>query len=211
MKKRLLVGLVVFSSVLNVLSVNAATVIKKEDAPLFSKKSIYSEIGVQDIVVDKGTEYSGLRKSDDALDKFTAVTATKNGNTYTNTWSNYKVTFVDQTFNANDIYDFNADGIKFDFGVKFADYSRIAIYYTRLSRDLNIVAANFAPGQPIDEVTIAGEPYKHVALDVEFPYGIERYNYYLRDVDGKLMVIETYHEDGREICREYLDEFEKAK
>jgi hypothetical protein len=80
-----------------------------------------------------------------------------------------------------------------------------------LSKDLNVVAANFAPGEPVDDVEIAGETYKHVALDVKYPYGIEKYNYYLRVIDGKLMVIETYHEDGYEICRDYIEEFQPAK
>ena len=190
------------------MSLYAATPIKKEDAPLFSKKSIYSDIGVQETVITKGTDDTGIRQSDDALNKFTAVTATKNGTTYTNTWSNYKITFDDQYYNANDIYDFNGDGIKYDFGIYFQDYSRIAVYYTRLSRDLSVVAANFAPGQPVDDVEIAGQIYKHVTLDVPYPYGIEIYNYYFRVIDGKLMVIETYHEEDYDKCRKYIDEFE---
>ena len=109
------------------------------------------------------------------------------------------------------MYDFNADGIKFDFGIYFNDYSRIAVYYTRLSRDLNVVAANFAPGQPVDDVEIAGEIYKHVSQDVQYPYGVEKYNYYLRVIDGKLMVIETYHEDKYQISRKYIDAFEPVK
>lgn len=193
------------------MSLYAATPIKKEDAPLFSKKSIYSDIGVQETVITKGTDDTGIRQSDDALNKFTAVTATKNGTTYTNTWSNYKITFDDQYYNANDIYDFNGDGIKYDFGIYFQDYSRIAVYYTRLSRDLSVVAANFAPGQPVDDVEIAGQIYKHVTLDVPYPYGIEIYNYYFRVIDGKLMVIETYHEEDYDKCRKYIDEFEPAK
>lgn len=189
----------------------AATPIKKEDAPLFSKKSIYSDIGVQETIVQKGEDDTGIRQSDDALNKFTAVTAIKNGTTYTNTWSNYKITFDDQYYNANDIYDFNGDGIKYDFGIYFQDYSRIAVYYTRLSRDLSVVAANFAPGQPVDDVEIAGQIYKHVTLDVPYPYGIEIYNYYFRVIDGKLMVIETYHEEDYDKCRKYIDEFVPAK
>lgn len=211
MKNRLLIFAVLSSLVLNIIPTFAATPIKKEDAPLFSKKSIYSDIGVREDIITQGSDDEGLRQNDDAINRFTAITATKNGNTYTNTWSNYTIEFEDTFYNANDMYDFNADGIKFDFGIYFNDYSRIAVYYTRLSRDLNVVAANFAPGQPVDDVEIAGEMYKHVALDVQYPYGIEKYNYYLRVIDGKLMVIETYHEDNYDISRKYIDAFERAK
>ena len=106
---------------------------------------------------------------------------------------------------------FNGDGIKYDFGIYFVDYSRLAVYYTRLSRDLNVVAANFAPGQPVDDVEIGGQIYKHVTLEVPYPYGIEIYNYYFRVIDEKLMVIETFHEDGYDNCRKYIEEFQPAK
>ena len=211
MKKLSYISFLIVFVILNIVCVFAATPIKKEDAPLFSKKSIYSEVGVQESFVQKGVDDSGIRQSDDALNKFTAVTATKNGKTYTNTWSNYTITFDDQYYNANDIYDFNGDGIKYDFGIYFADYSRIAVYYTRLSRDLNVVAANFAPGQPVDDVEIGGQIYKHVTLEVPYPYGIEIYNYYFRVIDEKLMVIETFHEDGYDNCRKYIEEFQPAK
>lgn len=211
MNKRNVIFLTLMLVCLSALNVFAATPIKKEDAPLFSKKSIYSDIGVQEGIVKKEADSSGIRESDDALNRFTAITATKNGTTYTNTWSNYKITFEDQYYNANDIYDFNGDGIKYDFGIYFSDFSRIAVYYTRLSRDLSVVAANFAPGQPVDDVEIAGQIYKHVTLDVPYPYGIEIYNYYFRVIDGKLMVIETFHEEDYDKCRRYIDEFEPAK
>ena len=212
MKNKKILIITLLFVLINVVNVLAATPIKKEDAPLFSKKSIYSDIGVQQSpITSKDADSSGIRESDDALNRFTAVTATKNGTTYTNTWSNYKITFDDQYYNANDIYDFNGDGIKYDFGIYFTDYSRIAVYYTRLSRDLSVVAANFAPGQPVDDVEIAGQIYKHVTLDVPYPYGIEIYNYYFRVIDGKLMVIETFHEEDYDKCRRYIDEFEPAK
>ena len=211
MKKRILTYALLCSLVLNIMPTFAATPIKKEDAPLFSKKSIYSEIGVQEQIVQKSSDDTGIRQSDDAINRFTAVTATRTGNKYTNTWSNYTIEFDDQYFNANEIYDFNADGIKFDFGIYFTDFSRLAVYYTRLSRDLNVVAANFAPGQPVDEIEIAGQIYKHVSLDVPYPYGIEKYNYYFRVIDGKLMVIETYHEDKYDKCRKYIEAFEAIK
>lgn len=211
MRNRLLFFVVLLSMSLNLIPTFAATPIKKEDAALFSKKSIYSDIGVQEDIVSKGTDDTGIRQSDDAINRFTAITATKNGKRYTNTWSNYTIEFDDTFYNANDMYDFNADGIKYDFGIYFNDYSRIAVYYTRLSRDLNVVAANFAPGQPVDDVEIAGEIYKHVSQDVQYPYGIEKYNYYLRVIDGKLMVIETYHEDKYQISRKYIDAFEPVK
>lgn len=207
MKRILITLLTIVSMAINLIPTYSATVIKKEDAALFSKKSIYADTDVQDFVVEKGTNDSGIRQNDDALNRFSAITATKNGNTYTNKWSNYTLTIDRQFYNANDIYDFNADGVKYDFGVYFNDYSRLAVYYTRLSRDLNVVAANFAPGKPVDEVTIADQVYKHVELDVQYPYGVEKYNYYFRVIDGKLMVIETYHEDGRDISRRYIDQF----
>lgn len=211
MKKRLLVLCVLAGVCLNIVPAFSATPIKKEDAPLFSKKSIYSDIGVQDSVIQKGSDDTGLRQNDDAINRFTAITATKSGNRWTNNWSNYTIEINDKYYNANDNYDFNADGVKYDFGIYFSDYSRIAVYYTRLSRDLNVVAANFAPGQPVDDVEIAEETFKHVSLDVPYPYGVEKYNYYFRVIDGKLMVIETYHEDKYNICRKYIDQFEKAK
>ncbi len=211
MKKSLLVITIIISLFVNIIPSFSATPIKKEDAPLFSRKSIYSDIGVQEQIVSKGVDDTGIRQSDDAMNRFTAITATKTGDTYTNTWSNYTIDLEDQYHNANEVYDFNAEGIKFDFGVYFNDYSRLAVYYTRLSRDLNVVAANFAPGQPVDDVEIAGEIYKHVTLDVPYPYGIEIYNYYFRVIDGKLMVIETYHEEDYDICRAYIERFQPAK
>lgn len=213
MKKRLLLIVSLLFVATNIVPVFAATVLKdKEEAALFKKDNVYAEIGVKEQIVNKDqVDDSGFRVNDDALNKFSAVTATKNGNTYTNNWSNYKITINDQYQNANDVYDFNADGIKYDFGIIFNDYSRIAVYYSRLSRDLNVVAANFAPKAVPDDVEIAGKIYKHVALDVPFPYGVERYNYYLRNIDGKLMVIETFHEDKYNISRKYIDLFEPAK
>lgn len=211
MKSKLLILIMSSCVIFNTITSFAATPIKKEDAALFSKKSVYSDVGVIEEFGLNGTDNTGLRQNDDAINRFTAITATKSGNTFTNTWSNYTIEFNDTFYNANEMYDFNADGIKFDFGIYFSDYSRIAVYYTRLSRDLNVVAANFAPGQPVDDVEIAGEIYKHVSLDVPYPYGVEKYNYYLRVIDGKLMVIETYHEDKYQICRKYIDEFQPAK
>lgn len=212
--KRLIVLTIVMSSVLmSAIPSFSATVLKdKSEAAQFKKDSIYADIDVREQIVNKDASIdSGLRDTDDAVNKFSVVTATKKGNSYTNTWSNYTIAFDEQTHNANDIYDFNADGIKYDFGVYFDDYSRIAVYYSRLSRDLNVVAANFAPKAIPDEVEIAGVPFKHVALDVPYPYGVEKYNYYFRDIDGKLMVIETYHEDKYDRCRKYIERFEKAQ
>lgn len=207
-----IIALIVFSLLICAPTFSATVLKDKEEAALFKRDSIYSDINVQEnFVINKDSDDQGLRQNDDAINKFTAVTAQKSGNTYTNNWSNYKLTIKDQFYNANDIYDFNADGIKYDFGIYFNDYSRIAVYYSRLSRDLNVVAANFAPGKVPDDVVIAGEVYKHVDLDVPYPYGIEKYNYYFRNIDGKLMVIETFHEDNYDISRKYIDMFEKAK
>lgn len=213
MKKKI-IFLILVCLVFNIVPAFAATVIKKEDAALFSKKSIYSDIDVKEQIVskdggDNDSSYDSRR--DDAADRFTAVTASKVGNTYTNTWSDYTVTFDDPFLSANDVYDFYAEGVKFDFGIYFKDYSRVAIYYSRLSKDLNVVAANFAPGNPVTDVIIGEYPYKHVSEDVQYPYGIEKYDYYLRDVDGKLMIIELYWEDKHDICKKYIEKFAKAK
>ena len=193
------------------LATYSAHVINKEDAAQYSTKSKYSIVGVQDGITLKGIDDSGFSQSDDALNRFTAVTAKKNGNTYTNTWSDYTITIDDEFANANDIYDFNGDGIKYDFGIYFQDYSRLAVYYTRLSSDLNLVASRFAEGGQVDDVEIGGHVYKHVAKDVPYPYGVEIYNYYLREIDQKLMVIETFHEERYDKCRDYIDEFKPAK
>ena len=211
--KRLIVLLTIISSILSITPSFSATILKdKSEAAQFKKDSIYADIDVKEQIVNKDvTTDTGLRDNDDALNKFSAATATKKGNTYTNTWSNYTITFDEQTHNANDIYDFNAVGIKYDFGLYFDDYSRLAVYYSRLSRDLNVVAANFAPKAIPDEVEIAGVPFKHVTLDVPYPYGVEKYNYYFRNIDGKLMVIETYNEDKYDKCRKYIERFEKVQ
>lgn len=215
MRNRLLILFTLFSVVLSTVPTFSATVLKeKEDAALFKKDSIYSEIESEtaESVADiKAVDESGFTVNDDALNRFTAVTATKKGNTYTNTWSNYKLTFEDETHSANDNYDFSAEGIKYDFAVFFNDYSRLAVYYTRLARDLNTICAKFAPKAVPDDVEIAGATYKHVSLDVPYPYGTERYNYYFRNIDGKLMVIETFHEDKYDKCRKYIEKFEPAK
>lgn len=198
--------LLIFTSII---PTNAAHVIKKEDAALFKRDSIYSEI---DVGADSGTADSDDgNRSKDAEDRFSVVTASKDGDTYSNQWSNYKLTLNDEFLSAKDVYDFYADGMKFDFGIYFRDYSRIAIYYTRLSRDLSVVAANFAPGAPTSDVVIAGETYKHVSLDVPYPYGVEKYEYYFRNIDGKLMVIELYYEEDRDICKKYIDKIQRIK
>ena len=213
MKKLIVLVTIIISIFVSIIPCFSATVLKdKSEAEQFKKDSVYADIDVKEQIVNKdATTDAGLRDTDDAINKFSVATATKKGDTYTNTWSNYTITFDEQTHNANDIYDFNADGIKYDFGVYFDDYSRIAVYYSRLSRDLNVVAANFAPKAVPDDVEIAGVPFKHVSLDVPYPYGIEKYNYYFRNVDGKLMVIETYHEDKYDKCRKYIERFEKVQ
>lgn len=210
-KKIFLINLIIMLFV-NFMMTNAATVINKDDAALFSKKSIYSDTNVEENFSQK-TEASdiGIVRNDDTLDKFSAVTATKTGNKYTNNWSNYSIEFTDGYVKASDDYDFFADGVKFDFGISFIDWSRIAVYYTRLAKDLSVVCANFAPGKVPDDVEIAGETFKHVRQEVKYPYGVELYDYYLRVIDGKLMVIETYTEEGQEISQSYIDKFVKAK
>lgn len=210
--KRVLIFITILLSVIcNSIVTFSAHVINKEDAAQYSTKSKYSIIGVQDGITQKGVDESGFSQSDEALNRFTAVTATKNGKTYTNKWSDYTLTIHDEYANANDIYDFNGDGIKYDFGIYFQDYSRLAVYYTRLSSDLNLVAMRFAEGSAVDDVEVGGHIFKHIVKDVPYPYGVETFNYYLREIDQKLMVIETFHEDKWNICRKYIDEFEPVK
>lgn len=214
--KKILFGIIISVFILNVTSVFAATVIKKEEADLFSRKSIYSDVNAGETLPAKtdssSDEHTGFSVREDDLNRFTCMTATKEGNnTYYNPWSNYKLVFEEPFLSAKDDYDFYADGVKFDFGVFFEDWSRIAIYYSRLSKDINVVAANFAPGKPVTDVVIAGEIYKHVTLDVPYPYGVEKYDYYLRNIDGKLMVIETYWEDDHQTSKKYIDKIVKYK
>lgn len=212
MKKKIFLINLIIIIFANIMIANAATVINKDDAALFSKKSIYSDTNVEENFTQKENDSGfGTTRNDDTLDKFSAVGATKVGNTYTNNWSNYSIEFTDGYVKASDDYDFYADGVKFDFGISFVDWSRIAVYYTRLAKDLSVVCANFAPGKVPNDVEIAGEIFKHVRNEVKYPYGVELYDYYLRAIDGKLMVIETYTEEGQEISQSYIDKFVKAK
>lgn len=233
-------------------STNAATIINKDDASAFSKKSKYSTIldneeqsgtslsqdafsqlsenqkkSSDDSIVTGGnaaekntsntgtTNNSGKPKKgagyvDDSVEvRFSVPKGTKSGNNYSNSWSNYSVSFTDTVYNANEYYDFSSDGVQFDFAVYFRDYSRIAVYYSRLSRDLNTIAEKFAPGETPNDQVIAGEVYKHVTYKEPYPYGTLIYDYYLRNVDNKLMVIECFHEKEGEIAPNYISRFTK--
>ena len=112
-------------------------------------------------------------------------------------------------YKVTEYYDFSSDGIQFDFAVYFRDYSRIAVYYSTLSRDLNTIASKFAPGETPNDQVIAGEVYKHVTYKEPYPYGTLIYDYYLRNVDNKLMVIECFHEKEGEIAPNYISKFTK--
>jgi len=234
------------------ISTNAATIINKDDASAFSKKSKYSTIldneeqagaslsqdafsqlsenqknSSDDSIVTSGnaaerntsnagtTNNTGKPKKgagyvDDSVEvRFSVPKGTKSGNTYSNSWSNYSVSFTDTVYNANEYYDFSSDGVQFDFAVYFRDYSRIAVYYSRLSRDLNTIAEKFAPGETPNDQVIAGEVYKHVTYKEPYPYGTLIYDYYLRNVDNKLMVIECFHEKEGEIAPNYISRFTK--
>lgn len=234
------------------ISTNAATIINKDDASAFSKKSKYSTIldneeqsgtslsqdafsqlsenqknSSDDSIVTGGnaaerntsntgtTNNSGKPKKgagyvDDSVEvRFSVPKGTKSGNNYSNSWSNYSVSFTDTVYNANEYYDFSSDGVQFDFAVYFRDYSRIAVYYSRLSRDLNTIAEKFAPGETPNDQVIAGEVYKHVTYKEPYPYGTLIYDYYLRNVDNKLMVIECFHEKEGEIAPNYISRFTK--
>lgn len=234
------------------ISTNAATIINKDDASAFSKKSKYSTIldneeqagaslsqdafsqlsenqknSSDDSIVTGGnaaerntsntgtTNNSGKHKKgagyvDDSVEvRFSVPKGTKSGNSYSNSWSNYSISFTDTVYNANEYYDFSSEGVQFDFAVYFRDYSRIAVYYSRLSRDLNTIAAKFAPGETPNDQVIAGEVYKHVTYKEPYPYGTLIYDYYLRNVDNKLMVIECFHEKEGEIAPNYISRFTK--
>ena len=197
----------------------SAVVLKdKSEAAQYSKKSDYA------VEIDTGntTDYSNIgsninntsgssysKNNNDLEDRFVCKTATKQGNTYVNDWSNYKVTFHENVKSATQFYVFNDDDIKYDFGLYWPDYSRLAIYYTRLSRDLDDIANRFVKGAVPRSVIIAGEVYKYVQDAVEYPYGIEYYDYYLRNVDGKLMVIECFHEKTTDMAPTYIEKIER--
>lgn len=189
----------------------------KEEADALSQKSFYSSVLDENSLsyqLAEGTitsveNITQEQKNDDAADRFTAQKAVKSGNKYTNSWSNYNITFENKTNYANDYYDFNDNGTVYDFGLFFNDYSRLAVYYSRLSRDLNTVAKAYAPTSEINDVVIAGQTFKHVLNDVKFPFGVEHYDYYLREIDGKLMVIECFYDRDDAIAPTYIDKFTK--
>ena len=200
----------------------SAVVIKKEDAAMYSKKSDYATFMDQgsieqqvnegmvtiDTIKQQSSQSSTIAEDD--MDKFKAVKATKSGNKYTNTWSNYSILLEDKNSYAGDFYDFSDPTTVYDFGVYFGDYSRLAVYYSNLSRTLDEVAKIFAPESVPNEVVIAGNKFKHVKQEVSFPFGTDYYNYYLRDIDGKLMVIECFCEnDENGIATHYIDRFMK--
>ena len=223
MKKGIMSILITAMVITNSMSAFSATVINKDDAAQYSKKNPYAEINVgvtennntDDNSYSTGAnQYSGGSikgiTAEDNENKFTATTAIKQGNKYTNAWSNYTLT-IDDTFNtAADYYDFAAEGIKYDFAIAFNDYSRLAIYYSVLSRDINEVARIYSESRGIitDEV-VAGEMFKHAHKEVNYPYGIEKYDYYLRNVDGKLMVIECFYEKENESAPYYIQKIAK--
>lgn len=223
MKKKYIKILSLLLSIVLANSVNAAVVIKKEDAGLYSKKSDFAtELDTGNTSNGSGLGSSsgggsnftigGGGSADDLSERFVCITAKKEGDTYVNTWSNYKLTINEgkQVKSASDFYDFTSSEIRYDFGLYWPDWSRLAVYYTRLSRSIDEVATTFAPkGGVPRNVMIAGEVYRYVQEAVEYPYGIEYYDYYLRNVDGKLMVIECFHEDEDEIAPTYIEQFER--
>ncbi|MDO5564498.1 MAG: hypothetical protein Q4F88_04645 [Eubacteriales bacterium] len=132
-------------------------------------------------------------------EKFTATTATKSGDTYKNAWSNYYITCVGGR-QAYDYYDFSDADSKYDFGLEFSDGSRLAIYYTTLSRDLQTVATSFAEGKGvITDRVLGGLPYKHIALVEPNPYGVDIHEFYLRDLGGKLMVVDCFYTNATDL------------
>lgn len=221
MKNRLVFSIIMFLITISFSSFSA-TVIKKEDAAMYSKKSDYATILEQNSTVQQVPENivtmdavkqqvgSTASMQEDDLDRLKVVKATKSGNKYTNTWSNYSITLEDKNSYAGDFYDFSDPSTVFDFGVYFGDYSRLAVYYSKLSRTLDEVAKIFAPEGTPNDVVIAGNKYRHVYREEQYPFGVDYYNYYLRDVDGKLMVIECFCEnDENGIASNYIDRFMK--
>ena len=221
MKKNIIILTSIFIITLS-FSAFSATVIKKEDAALYSKKSDYATFIEQNSIeqqINDGTltiesvneemsKATSLSEKD--MERFNAVKATKSGNKYTNPWSNYNITLEDKNSYAGDFYDFSDPSIVYDFGVYFGDYSRLAVYYSNLSRTLDEVAKIFAPEGTPNDVVIAGNKYRHVRQEVSYPFGVDYYNYYLRDIDGKLMVIECFCEnDENGIATSYIDRFMK--
>lgn len=216
-----------------------SAIIDKDDAASYSKKSKYSTIIDSDantnnensidnnykILGDVTNKTSNNRQKDnnttkkpkkgagyvdDSVEtKFSVPKGVKVGNNYSNSWSNYIITFNDTTYNGNDYYDFSSDGIQFDFALYFKDYSRIAVYYSTLLRELNTIVTKFAPGKSPNDQVVAGEIYKHAQYSEPYPYGTLYYDYYLRNVDNKLMVIEVFHEKDTDIALKYLDKFSK--
>ena len=224
MKKTIIIlSLIVFIFGINS-NIFAAKVINKDNAALFSKKSNYATvidgeqqavpqaiIGNDDTVKDD-YNVSGARQftGSETEARFSVPRATKAGNKYTNTWSGYSITFEDDVTTAADYYDFYGEGQQYDFGISFKDYSRIAVYYSRLSRDLNIIAQNFAPKAVPNDVVVGGEVYKHVTDFVSYPFGTLIYDYYLRNVDGNLMIIECFHEKESDLAPTYINKFTKV-
>lgn len=195
----------------------------KDDAQSLSKKSNYSTVLDDDTVNLEQQVASGVsiqqkqsskaQVNEQTLDSFSAQKASKSGDTYTNKWSDYNITFSDSRDNARDYYDFNDSDMVFDFAVEFKkDYSRLAVYYTRLSRTIDQIALRFAEDNSAIPTltTVGGNQYKHVQKKQQFPYGIDYYDYYLRDVDGKLMVIECFSESSEDsIAKSYIEKFIK--
>ena len=221
MKKGIWSTFIAILIIVNSTNVFSASVINKEDAAQYSKKNPYAEINVgipensNDSSYSSGSnQYIGGSIKDAAIEdnenRFNATTATKQGNKYTNAWSNYSLVIEDNFSTAADYYDFAAEGIKYDFAVAFNDYSRLAIYYSVLSRDINEVARIYSESSGIvtDEV-VAGEMFKHAHKEVKYPYGVEKYDYYLRNVDGKLMVIECFYENANEAAPYYIKQIAK--
>ena len=129
---------ILFMSLLSCLFVATAsyagTIINKDDAALFSKQSKYSRVIDQELIDNQNM---GKVATNDQVVNFTVPKAKKDGDKYTNTWSNYSISFEDKNYVANDYYDFNSEGVQYDFGIYFKDFSRLAVYYSTLSRDLN--------------------------------------------------------------------------
>lgn len=151
------------------------------------------------VQVIKGKKITGLSELGLAPEvKFNCTTATKNGSTYTNKWSNYFIT-CNGGRSGFDYFDTTDKDSKYDFALVFPDGSRLAIYYTTLSRDIGVVANNFAKSTgsgngTVEDKVFAGTVFKHILVSEPDPDGMNYHEYFIRQVDAdKLMVVDTYY------------------
>lgn len=151
------------------------------------------------VQVIRGKQITGLSELGMAPEvRFTCPTATKNGNTYTNKWSNYFITCTGGR-SGFDYFDTADKDSKYDLALVFPDGSRLAIYYTTLSRDIGVIANNFAKSTgsgngTVEDKVFAGNVFKHILVSEPDPDGMNYHEYFIRQVEAdKLMVVDAYY------------------